>query len=321
MKDSSLYYSVGALLYCPASSESIADSIIHNKFGDHFSLALCLEDTIHDSFVPQAERQLCRSLQAISDALSSSEFYLPKIFIRVRNPGQMLRLYSALGEQAALATGFIVPKFSLENADAYIQAILSLNAASKRHIYMMPIYESPSIIDLRTRYEILYALKDKIDSIEEWILNIRIGGNDLCHAFGLRRHPDESIHQIQPISHIFSDIMTVYGLDYVVSGPVWEYFNGDHWETGMKKEISDDQLCGFTGKTVIHPKQIPTVNRAYAVTPSDYSSAKALLHWDPDTPCLVSADPYGERMDEYRTHTQWAKKTLYLAECYGIATK
>ncbi len=46
MKDSALYYSVGALLYCPANNESISDSIILNKFVKPFSLALCLEDTI-----------------------------------------------------------------------------------------------------------------------------------------------------------------------------------------------------------------------------------------------------------------------------------
>ena len=54
MKNDILYYSVGALLYCPANKTDIADSIINEKFGQKFSLALCLEDTISDSFVTQA---------------------------------------------------------------------------------------------------------------------------------------------------------------------------------------------------------------------------------------------------------------------------
>ena len=126
----------------------------------------------------------------------------------------------------------------------------------------MPIYESASIIDLRTRYDILYGLKEKLSEIEELILNIRVGGNDLCHIFGFRRHDTESIHQIRPISDIFSDIITVYGTDYVVSGPVWEYYNSCNWESGLISEIRDDKLCGFTGKTVIHPKQISVVNNS-----------------------------------------------------------
>ena len=46
MKDSILYYSVGPLLYCPANHKSLANSLIHERFGRHFSLAVCLEDTI-----------------------------------------------------------------------------------------------------------------------------------------------------------------------------------------------------------------------------------------------------------------------------------
>lgn len=48
MKDSILYYSVGPLLYCPANHKSLANSLIHERFGRHFSLAVCLEDTIRD---------------------------------------------------------------------------------------------------------------------------------------------------------------------------------------------------------------------------------------------------------------------------------
>ena len=60
MKNSSLYYSVGALLYCPAVNGSIADSIINERFGKNYSLALCLEDTINDSFVEKAQEILSR---------------------------------------------------------------------------------------------------------------------------------------------------------------------------------------------------------------------------------------------------------------------
>lgn len=318
MKDSALYYSVGALLYCPANNETISDSIIHNKFAKPFSLALCLEDTIPDNFVLQAEELCYHSLLKIEQANESQEFYLPKIFIRVRNPEQMLRLYHRFERLINLICGFIVPKFDLDNADAYIHNLCEINSASKQPVYMMPIYESSSIIDLRTRYDILYTLKDKIDSIEKLILNIRVGGNDLCHVFGYRRHVNESIHQIKPIADIFSDINTIYGRDYVISGAVWEYFDGAYWEEGLKKEIMDDKLCGFIGKTVIHPKQIPIINSEYAVHITDYQSAKAILNWDNNSKTLVSSDPQKVRMNEYKTHANWAKKIMLMAKHYGI---
>ncbi len=318
MKDSALYYSVGALLYCPGNNGSIADSLIANRFDTPFSLALCLEDTIHDDFVSEAEDTLCESLKKIYRARENKDFYLPKIFIRVRSHGQILRLHDKLGDCAELVNGFIVPKFCPENADHYIETIIRLNEASTQPVYMMPIYESASMIDMRTRYGILYALKEKLSAIEDKILNIRVGGNDLCHVFGFRRHADESIHKIKPISQIFSDINTIYGMDYVVSGPVWEYFQGKNWEQGLREEIADDILCGFHGKTVIHPNQIRVVNHAYAVPPADLESAKAILNWDVSSHSLVSSDPAHERMNEYKTHSNWAKKVIFLAQHYGV---
>lgn len=318
MKNQLIYYSVGPLLYCPANKSTIAQSIIQEKFGDHFSLALCLEDTINDNFVAEAEQELLRSLRTIHAAGREKSFFLPKIFIRVRNPLQITMLTSSLGESADVVTGFIIPKFSRDNAGEYIQKIMEVNETSNRPIYVMPIYESYDMIDLRSRYEILYSLRELLRPIEELVLNIRVGGNDLCHIFGFRRHPDESIHNIKPVSSLFADIVTVYGTDFVISAPVWEYYGGKDWKTGLTAEIQDDKLCGFTGKTVIHPRQIEVVNACYRVSSSDYTDAKNILEWDKASGSLVSGSGDGVRMNEYKTHSNWARRILFLAQAYGV---
>ncbi|MCI9321053.1 MAG: HpcH/HpaI aldolase/citrate lyase family protein [Lachnospiraceae bacterium] len=318
MKNHIIYYSVGPLLYCPANKSTIAQSIIQEKFGDHFSLALCLEDTINDNFVAEAEQDLLQSLREIYAAHRENDFFLPKIFIRVRNPQQINMLISSLKDSAGVITGFIIPKFSPQNADKYIQEIIKANESASQKIYVMPIYESSDMIDLRTRYEVLYSLKDSLRRIEDLVLNIRVGGNDLCHIFGFRRHPDESIHDIKPVSALFTDIVTVYGTDYVISAPVWEYYGGENWETGLAAEIQGDKLCGFTGKTVIHPKQIEVVNSCYRVSASDYLDAQNILGWDKNIAAMVSGSQDGERMNEYKTHINWARRIMYLAEVYGV---
>lgn len=318
MNNSLLFYSVGALLYCPANRRTIVDSIINNRFGTKYSLAICLEDTIRDDCVAEAEHILTDSLRRLDAQSQLKKFYLPKLFVRVRNVRQIGRLHKSFGESARLVTGFILPKFSLENADGYIQELIRINETSDSPVYTMPIFESPSMIDLRHRYEILYTLKDKLDQIEDRVLNIRVGGNDLCHAFGFRRHDDESIHQIRPVANIFSDIITVYGMDYVVSGPVWEYYNSPDWEKGLYHEIADDRLCGFAGKTVIHPSQIAVVNEAYKVSKKDHQDAAAILNWDRSSHSLVAGSAGKERMNEYKTHSRWALRTMLLAEHYGV---
>lgn len=318
MKNNVIYYSVGALLYCPASKSTIASAVINEKFGNMYSLALCLEDTINDNFVTEAEHILTGSIMQIYSEYQKTPFYLPKIFIRVRNPGQIIRLIKSFGAATMLITGFIIPKFATLNADKYINAIIKANEISGRKIYMMPIYEHSSIINLKNRAEILYSLKDALSHIEELVLNIRVGGNDLCHMFGFRRHADESIHSIKPIADIFSDIITVYGTDYVISGPVWEYYNGMDWENGLIHEIKDDKLCGFIGKTVIHPDQIPVLNRLYQIPEPDFTDAMDILNWNKLSGQYVSGNFARERMNEYKTHYNWAKQTLFLADVFGV---
>ncbi len=317
MKNSQLYYSVGALLYCPANNKTIADSILNQKFSRPFSLALCLEDAIADRYVSEAESILCHTLQKLYRHTQERDFFLPKIFIRVRTPEQIPRLSRQFGDSLEIVNGYIIPAFSLTNADDYIHALITVNEHSPKPLYMMPIYESPDLVDLRNRSFLLYALKDKLKPIEDRILNIRVGGNDLCHIFGFRRHLAESIHRIGPVANILSDIVTVYGTDYVVSGPVWEYFRGDCWRQGLIQEITDDKLCGFTGKTVIHPNQIEVVNAAYQVPAEDLADAKSILDWDASSHSLVAANPAGERMNEYKTHYNWARQTLFMAQAYG----
>lgn len=311
-------YRVGPLLYCPANNESIVNSLTHEKFGRQFSLTLCLEDTIQDDCVADAEQILISSLQALQARKAQTSFFLPEIFIRVRAPKQIKSLLERLGSSGELITGFNIPKFSLENADAYIQTFKEINSQRGRPFYMMPIFESPSMIHLERRASILYALKEKLDAVSQYVLNIRVGGNDLCHMFGFRRHSSESIYKIRPVADIFSDILTVFGMDYVVSGPVFEYYSGKNWESGLIHELNDDRLCGFIGKTVIHPNQIPLVNEAYKVPLKDYNDAKAILDWDVSCPSLVAGSIVKERMNEYKTHYNWALRTLLLAEAYGL---
>ena len=318
MKDSVFYYSVGPLLYCPANHTGIAASLIQERFGKHYSLALCLEDTISDSHVEAAEKQLAVTMKTLQKAYDKSAFFLPKIFIRVRSPQQIHRLICLLGSSAALINGFILPKFSPENSRLYMEAMTAVNQQRKKPFYMMPILEDPALTDLRIRQELLYSLKETLDSTEELVLNVRVGGNDLCHVYGFRRSPRESIHNIRTISDIFSDIITVLGKDYVISGPVWEYYHGKNWKKGLKKELKEDRLCGFTGKTVIHPRQIKPVNDAYKVSKKDLTDARAILNWDQASPNLVSGCTSRERMNEYKVHSNWARKILMLSEAFGI---
>ena len=62
MKDNILYYSVGALLYCPANNESIVDSITKEKFGTKFSLNKKKKKKINNNPLAKPEQTLVNSI-------------------------------------------------------------------------------------------------------------------------------------------------------------------------------------------------------------------------------------------------------------------
>lgn len=109
-------YDVGALLYCPANAhQSIADALRDERYPKPFSLAFCLEDTVAEGAVEEAEEALFRTLEQISRCHAQQEFYLPLIFIRVRSPQQLKKLAERYSPFTSVLRGFILPKFFVDN--------------------------------------------------------------------------------------------------------------------------------------------------------------------------------------------------------------
>lgn len=307
-------YDVGALLYCPANAHgSLVDSLRRERIPKPFSLAFCLEDTVAEEAVEEAERMLQGTLAGIAAARSEQAFYLPLIFIRIRSPEQLRKLAGVFAGFREILTGFILPKFFVDNCGAYIRVIREFP-----DYWYMPIFESAAMIDQRRRYEGLGQVRDRLEEVSDRILNIRVGGNDLSHAFGLRRPVDRTIYDIRPVADLLTDLVTAFATRYVVSGPVWEYYAGAGWEDGLRRELQLDLLCGFVGKTVIHPNQIPVVNDGLRVSAGDYADACRILNWDPASSRLVEASAGSTRMNEYNTHFRWARRMVRLAEIYGV---
>ena len=312
-------YEVGALMYSPALNDKVVEMIVNKKYNFKYSLALCLEDSICDDMVSIAQKQVIKTLGKIANLKKLKGISLPKIFIRVREAKQILEIFESLREGTESLTGFLIPKYSLENCDQYNEIISLINKKSNKKIYIMPILESSDIINLDTRIKYLKELKNKIDSIKEYILNIRVGGNDFCKEFRVRRNYKQTIYEITPVRNILSDILTVFSREYVVSGPVWEYFasENDEWKRGLEKEIELDKLNGFIGKTVIHPKQIEVVNEGLKVSKEDYEDAKEIIKWE-NPELAVGKSHNGQRMNEVKVHFKWAEKIVTLEDIYGV---
>ncbi len=317
---------VGSLMYIPALKKGVAEKLKNEEYQNLTSLAFCLEDSIVDSALEEAEKILKETLIEIKN--NNQLESLPLIFIRVRNPEHLLKVFNLVKEELEVVTGFILPKFDLLTGEEFLKNTKFINTEYNiKTLYIMPILESEDIVSLGNRVSNLLKLKELIDGYKEYVLNLRVGANDLCNYYGLRRTINSTIYDIGVIKNILIDIITVFSSEYIVSGVVWEYFsdskNLDYklWSEGLEKELSLDRLNGFFGKTAIHPSQLPIIFNSLKVSRSDYEDAKSIIEWETTDLGLglgVGKSKYSSRMNEVKCHTKWAKNIIILSEIYGI---
>ena len=320
-----LQYAIGGMLYMPATRTKIVQDIIEQKNPDIKSICLDLEDSIGDDTVEEALIMLRSTISKLHKAIEEKTLSineLPLIFIRVRNPEQLKTLKNTLSqEQLDIITGFNFPKFDSNNAAEYIRAFNELQHKSLTKLYFNPILESKAIMYKQNRMEELVYIQRKLSGFSDHILNIRVGATDFCNIFGIRRKMNQTIYDINVVADCFADIVNFFGKNYVISGPVWEYFNSQGeigpWKTGLERELTLDKLNGFFGKTAIHPVQLPVIAKSNIIDEEDYNDAMSIMGMGTGL-IGVAKGSAGNKMNEVKTHSNWARKILAIASVYGV---
>lgn len=339
-----LQYCLGATMYMPGHKDFVAD-IIGKKYPGLTTMVLCFEDACKLEDVPAAEENSIQLLTTISEEIERGNFSykdLPLIIFRVRNVEQFKHFAQKLElKHMNLITAFNFPKFNSENGEAYYNHLRELNEKFGEIVYGMPIIEDRKVAFKETRMIELIKIKSILDSYRELVLNIRVGGTDFSSCFGMRRGINYTIYDIMTVRDCLSDILNVYTRDneYIVSGPVWEYFRAsrkmrwqklpkfDFTETlikrekivndavdGLLRELILDKANGFIGKTIIHPTHLNYVNGMMAVTKEEYEDALQIFN----TSGGVIKSSSSNKMNEIGPHKNWAEKILYRAKAYGV---
>lgn len=324
-----LKYAIGANMYCPGTQTNLFEKLIHNKFQEIGAITLCLEDAIAESELENAEQNVIQILKNLYQQIqidSQLEKQLPLLFIRVRSIEQFQNFSKRLNkEELSVLTGFNFPKFNSYNGRKYFNILKYLSIQHNEVLYGMPILEDHMIIHKETRLEELKRIKYIFNEFDQYLLNIRVGATDFSSLFGLRRNKYTTIYDLRIISDCLTDILNFFlrkDKDYVISGPVWEYFS---WNENsienqtFQKELQLDIQNGFQGKTIIHPSQINVVNKAYIVNYHDYKDAYNIFYANENGGVFKSED--GDRMNEVNPHRTWAKRILARAEIFGVTDK
>ncbi|MFE5858145.1 HpcH/HpaI aldolase/citrate lyase family protein [Streptomyces sp. NPDC056500] len=340
-----LAVALGATLYSPATRPKLADDIHKQVARGVVSMVLCLEDSIDDSEVTDAEENLVHhfaDLHARGDEL-------PLLFIRVREPRQIPDLATRLGESIGLLSGFVLPKFTEERGVPFLEALAAAEAATGRRLFAMPVLESPELLHLESRGETLAGISRTVDKYRDRVLALRLGVTDFCSAYGLRRSPDMTAYDVKIVASVIADVVNVLGradgTGYTVTGPVWEYFRvqermfkpqlrrspfmegrADELRTalirhdldGLLREIELDRANGLTGKTCIHPSHVVPVHALSVVSHEEFSDARDILRSEREGGGVLRS-AYTNKMNEVKPHRAWAERTLLRAEVFGVA--
>ena len=339
-----LQYCLGATMYMPGYKDFL-EKILDNSMPGLTTMVLDFEDACPEERVPEAMENVHTLLAAVTDAVDSGRLdgdLVPLIFVRIRDLAQFKAFGSKLTKKEARSLcGINFPKFNAENGYEYFAYLLDLNEQLDEVLYGMPIIEDPEVAYKETRISELIGIRKILDKYHRLVLQVRVGGTDFSSVFGVRRGVDYSLYDIMVVRECLSDIINVCARnnDYVVSGPVWEYFRApkelmfeelpkhgledylmrrkpmvNNEIDGLLREVILDKANGFIGRTVIHPTHVKFVNALMAVTREQYDDARQIL----GTGGGVVKGSGGNKMNEIRPHTNWANKIYNRGRAFGV---
>ena len=340
-----LQYCLGATMYMPGTKD-FAPKILSNAMPGLTTIVLCFEDACPEDQVEAAGENVHKLLETVTAAVDRGELSadrVPLIFVRVRNLAQFKHFAQGLTKaQVRSLCGVNFPKFNAENGYEYYAYLRDLNERFGEILYGMPIIEDPEVAYKESRMPQLLGIKKILDKYRDLVLQVRVGGTDFSSVFGVRRGVDYSIYDIMTVRECLSDIINVCGRnnDYVISGPVWEYFRApkelmfeelpkhgledylmkrlpivNNEIDGLLREVILDKANGFVGRTVIHPTHVKFVNALMAVTKEEYDDACMILG---HTQGGVVKGSGANKMNEVKPHTNWARKVVNRARAYGV---
>ena len=338
-----LAVALGATLYTPATRPTIEQDLVTARARGVVCSVLCLEDAIADHDVQWAEKNLVHQLGRLFESGQPR----PLVFVRVRHADQIGRLVDGLGDVAAELDGIVVPKFTAATGPAFLDQISAAAARLGHRLWAMPVIESAEVLHLETRVAALQAIRHTLADHGADVLAVRIGATDLSGLLGLRRHPDITVYDVQPVASVIGDIVNMLsrqdGTGYVITGPVWEHFSNrerlfkpqlrespftaeavrvlrrnliSKGLDGLMREVALDHANGLLGKTVIHPSHVPAVHALSVVSAEDHTDALDIVGVAGGG---AAASAYRNKMNEATPHLAWARATLLRARAFGVA--
>ena len=286
------YTELGGTLFVPSTHKSIEDIVCKGKYPELRSVLIDTEDGIEESDLPLG---LINIEKLLKNKIDDSLF----LFIRPRNTETLKKILKLKGVEKV--DGFILPKFSLENAREYLDILDSSN------FYIMPSIEGKELFEQSK----LIELRDVLMGYMEKIILVRFGLEDMLKELGMRRSCEDSIFDFSSSSFVLGSFIAVFkSSGFAISGGVYPCFND---KDGFARDVKRDIKEGLFSKTIIHPNHIKSINKLYRVTQDEYNEAKEI--YSSKTAVFNQNSKMAERFSMLN-HSNFILKR---AEIYGVS--
>ncbi|WP_304545946.1 HpcH/HpaI aldolase/citrate lyase family protein [Sulfurimonas microaerophilic] len=287
------YLKLGGTLFIPASHKNL-NEILNNKYPELKSLVIDFEDGLEQT-------KLQSAYKTVESLLEKHQKKSPYLFLRPKDQMHLKELLKMSNIETV--DGFILPKFSLTNAQEYLEVLEGTN------FYIMPSIEGKELFDV----EKLQRLKKMLLTNKQKILLVRFGLEDMLRQLTMRRGCDESIFDFSVTNVVLGNFLSIFKSEgFAISGGVYPCFKD---EEGFKRDVLRDLKEGLFSKTIIHPNQIAVVNELYKVSESEYKEAKAMQE---STQVVFNQNG---KMAEKHTMLSYSELVLQRAEIYGIKNR
>jgi len=283
---------LGGTLFIPASHKKLSAIVSGKKYKQLRSLVIDFEDGLE-------EDALHVGVQNLKSVLAQESLNGPLVFVRAKNVEHLKSLL--VFENTEKITGFVLAKFSLTNAEEYLQALQDTK------YLIMPSIEGEELFN----HQRLHTLKEIILTNKERVLLVRFGLEDMLRQLGMRRSCEHSLFDYSVTASVIGNfIATFKSAGFGVSGGVYPCFNnGD----GFIRDVQRDMHEGLTSKTIIHPNQIEPINELYKITKKELDEAKEILQREQK---VFNQDG---KMAETLTMSRYSEEILKHAEIYGCS--
>ena len=285
------YIELGATLFVPATHKELEAVVCNSKYPELKSVLIDIEDGI-------ADESLGIAFEAIESLLNRYEKKKLAVFIRPRDVKTLQKILKL--KNIDKIDGFILPKFSLENAQNYFDLL------KDDDFLIMPSIEGRELFNQNNLYELRDILLKNADNI----LLIRFGLEDILRQLKMKRSCEDSAFDFSATSYVLGSFISIFkSAGFGISGGVYPCFKDDE---GFIKDVKRDLKEGLFSKTIIHPRQIKLTNELYKVTKEELREAIEIL--DKDEAVFNQND----KMAEVVTIKPYAQKIILRAEVYGV---